>query len=405
MEMNPATEVSGEATSFYSDLAIRRARMLAMVQISPRYMIFTHFGINNQTFNGGGAASSGGTGGYGAGKKPGIFFHDAWNEYALVLPSDKHKFSLNMGAGLHYYLGLSRLSMASTLNNMAIDSPIFNWALVENSDQFARQLGFFFHGKYDRLEYRLSVNKPFTTNLTPTDVDERPNAIAVDNSGNTKFSYAGYFDYHFLDIESGSLPFKVGTYLGSRKVFNLGAGFYYNADATKSSVNGELNSHAIRLLSVDAFLDMPIGKPENKMAITAYSVYYNYDFGPNYLRNIGIMNVGNLATNGGVTAPITGVGNAQPMIGTGSIFYTQVGLLLPNAKENPKLRIQPFAALSHKNFESLDVSFQKIDVGANLFIHGHHAKITPQYSTRPVFSDKGNYRWYSEFLVQFQVFL
>jgi hypothetical protein len=26
------------------------------------------------------------TGGYGAGKKPGLFFHDAWNEYAVVLP-------------------------------------------------------------------------------------------------------------------------------------------------------------------------------------------------------------------------------------------------------------------------------------------------------------------------------
>jgi hypothetical protein len=30
-------------------------------------------------------------------KKPGIFFHDAWNEYALVLP-ERQKFSLTMGA-------------------------------------------------------------------------------------------------------------------------------------------------------------------------------------------------------------------------------------------------------------------------------------------------------------------
>jgi hypothetical protein len=41
-----------------------------------------------------------GTGGYGAGKKPGLFFHDAWNEYAVVLPKDK-KFSMSLGAGLH----------------------------------------------------------------------------------------------------------------------------------------------------------------------------------------------------------------------------------------------------------------------------------------------------------------
>jgi hypothetical protein len=44
----------------------------------------------------GGAAGSSGTGGYGAGKKPGIFFHDAWNEYALVLP-EKTKIQFDSG--------------------------------------------------------------------------------------------------------------------------------------------------------------------------------------------------------------------------------------------------------------------------------------------------------------------
>jgi hypothetical protein len=33
---------------------------------------------------------------YGAGKKPGIFFHDAWNEYALVLP-EKTKIQFDYG--------------------------------------------------------------------------------------------------------------------------------------------------------------------------------------------------------------------------------------------------------------------------------------------------------------------
>jgi hypothetical protein len=47
-----------------------------------------------------------------------------------------------MGGGLHYYMGLSR-AMASTLNFLTIDAPIFNWPLIENSDQFARQMGLF----------------------------------------------------------------------------------------------------------------------------------------------------------------------------------------------------------------------------------------------------------------------
>jgi hypothetical protein len=41
---------------------------------------------------------------------------------------------------------------------------------------------------------------------------------------------------------------------------------------------------------------MPIGKKENKMAVTAYSVLYDYDFGPNYLR-VGIMNIGSVDPN------------------------------------------------------------------------------------------------------------
>jgi hypothetical protein len=48
------------------------------------------------------------------------------------------------------------------------------------------------------------------------------NAVAVDNSGNTKWSKAGYFEYQFLDQEANVLPYKVGSYLGTKKVFNIG---------------------------------------------------------------------------------------------------------------------------------------------------------------------------------------
>jgi hypothetical protein len=60
-------------------------------------------------------------------------------------------------------------------------------------------MGLFAKGKYGKLEYRLSYNKPFATNLVPTNVTTADNAVAVDNSGNTKWSKAGYFEYQFLD--------------------------------------------------------------------------------------------------------------------------------------------------------------------------------------------------------------
>src|SRR5690606_3323559 len=156
-------------------------------------------------------------------KKPQMFFHDAWNEYAVIMPGEAGNFSLSLGAGLHYYMGLSRMTMASTLNFLTVDSPIFSWPLIDNSDQFGRQLGFFAKGKYGKLEYRLSLNKPFATDLTPANVTDLSNAVTVDNNGNPKFSKAGYFEYQFLGEEANILPYKVGSYLGTKKVFNVGA--------------------------------------------------------------------------------------------------------------------------------------------------------------------------------------
>ncbi|MDO5616648.1 MAG: porin, partial [Cruoricaptor ignavus] len=114
-QLNPGSMVADEATDNAWVIGNRRLRLLALAQISKRYMIVTHIGVNNQYFNGGGIHGSSGSGGYGVGKKTGLFFHDAWNEYAVVLPEKEKKFSLSVGAGLHYYMGLSRLTQASTL--------------------------------------------------------------------------------------------------------------------------------------------------------------------------------------------------------------------------------------------------------------------------------------------------
>jgi hypothetical protein len=404
-DMNPGTMINGEEASTSTDIGNRRLRMLFYAQLSKRYLILMHFGINNQTFTNGGAAGTTGTGGYGQGKKPGVFFHDVWNEYALVLPETDKKFSLSLGAGLHYYMGLSRMTMSSTLNYLAADAPIFNWPLIENSDQFARQMGIFAKGKYGKVEYRFSLNKPFATNAVPVDAASEDFAVAVDNSGNTKWSKAGYIEYQFLDQESNLLPYKVGTYLGTKKVFNLGAGFYTAPDATRTSVNGTVEKHDIKLFAADAFLDMPIGAPEKKMAITAYSVFYKYDFGPNYLRNLGIMNVGVANTDFTGTPALAGAGNAQPTIGTGNIWYTQAGFLIPNSEEKPLVRIQPFGAFTYKNFEALESSSTQFDIGANFHLDGHHAKITTQYSTRPVYTSPDSSSLKGEFLVQLHIYL
>ena len=405
-EMNPGTMVSDEATKNSWNIGNRRLRALAYAQITKRYMVLMHFGINNQTFINGGAPGTTGTGGYGNGKKPQMFFHDAWNEYAVVLPGEAGEFSLSLGAGLHYYMGLYRMTMASTLNFLTVDSPIFTWPLIDNSDQFARQMGMFAKGKYGKFEYRFSLNKPFATNIAPVDVTNPAARVAVDNNGNPEFSKAGYVEYQFLDSESNLLPFKVGSYLGTKRVFNLGAGFYHQKDGTRTSVNSQIEKHDIARYAVDAFADLPLGNAKNKMALSAYAGFYNYNFGPNYLRNLGIMNVGSNDPNFIGDKAIAGAGNLQPMIGSGNIYYLQAGLLLPSNADKPKIRIQPFASYTNKNFKALENSSSQFDIGANWFIDGHHAKLTTQYSTRPTYtSASAEPKSKGEFILQFQIYL
>ncbi len=405
---NPGTLVNGDPASSTMDVGIRRARLLAYAQITPRYMVLTHFGINNQTFTNGGGSGTTGSGGYGQGKKPQLFFHDVWNEYAIVPAKNPttgaaNKYTLSVGAGLHYFNGISRQASASTLTFMMLDAPITNWPLIEMSDQFARQMGLFVKGTAGRVHYQFSANKPFATNVAPRDSA----GVAVDNSGNSKASFAGYADYQFLDQESNLLPFRVGTYLGTKRIFNLGAGFHHQSEGTRSSNSvGEVKKHNITLFGVDAFVDMPIGDKAKGMAITAYGVYYNYNFGPDYLRTTGIMNTGTLDPNSPASSRVLeGAGNARVLVGTGDIFYVEAGLLLP--KFSSKMRLQPIASIAHKKFDALNASGNFFDVGANLLLDAHNAKISAQYSSRPLYdaTTKLLKDRKGEFIVQFQIVL
>ena len=412
---NPGSVINGEVKNNTWDIGARRLRAITYAQISPRYLILAHVGINNQTFATGGGFGSSGTGASGAGKKPQIFFHDVWNEYAIVPAKDAksgkgNKNNLYFGGGLHYWLGISRMTSASTLNFLAIDAPIFNWPLIEVSDQFMRQFGFYVKGKLGKLNYSTALNKPFATNNTPV-FDNWKGRVATDNNGDAKASIQGYYDYQFFDQEANVLPFRVGTYLGTKKVLNIGAGFYHNSDATKSvDAAGLVKKHDINLLGIDVFADLPIGNKNKNMALTAYSVFYNYNFGPNYWRTLGIMNT---STGFDPALPaaertINGPGDARMFVGTGNIFYTQAGLLLPKGKSN-KMRVQPFAAYTFKKFDILDEAGSYFDVGSNFFIDGHNAKITAQYSTRPVYYLRSGQRvkdgMKAELLLQLQVYL
>jgi hypothetical protein len=392
---NPGTlDVNGNdiGGKWTSDVAIRRSRFLAYAQISPRFLILTHWGINNQSFiNGGAGAGSNvtSTGASNAGKRAQLYIHDAWTEFA-VQPTKLH-----VGMGLHYWNGMSRLSSNSTLNFMTMDAPIFNWQNIELTDQFARQFGIYAKGQVDKIDYRFAVNKPFVVGASAAAkgstlaAQPKGSEVAV-NILNEKPSVQGYVNYMAWDKESNVLPFFVGSYLGAKKVLNFGAGFYSHADATGYRTSGLSGADSITrnrqtVFGADVFLDMPTSKGKGD-CFNMLLTYYRSDFGQNYIRNVGILN-----EHAGVTSPAAGStanswaggGNLQPTIGTGNIVYAQFGYAFPKNKIGHQW--MPYATFTYKKFDRLADPSTQGAFGVNWFINGHQAKITAELSTRPIY--------------------
>ncbi len=169
------------------------------------------------------------------------------------------------------------------------------------------------------------------------------------------------------------------------------------------------------------FYDAPLDTA-SRTALTFYGVYYNYNFGPNYVRNAGVLNPGT-GIVAGSTGPAGLTGNALPVIGTGQSYYAQLGLLLPKNLLGPKAKLQPYVTYLHNSLNGLrnaDGGVRGVnvyDAGLNLLLDGHNAKITINARARPDFSDQtflpaGNgaatvnsVRYRPEFTLQTQVYL
>ncbi|GAA3972632.1 hypothetical protein [Hymenobacter antarcticus] len=428
----------GKPQSDQLDFALRRSRLIVLAQLNPRFLIYTHIGINNQT------AVSGGVAPAVDGKKPQLFIHEAVVEYKV------NKY-MSLGAGMHYQNGLSRLTRSSTLNFLTMDAPLTNWPVIEAIDQFARGIGAYAKGRVGKLDYVLSVNESFLTNQagafsTPVGLGvttgtgsaaiNRGTNTAQYNPQGTKHIYQGYVSYELLDQESNLIPFNVGTYLGTKRVLNFGGGFFYNQDgmvsrgtssvldatgitaasaagipAYNNAANGT-QTHDIGLWSLDAFFDTPVNK-ETGTAFTFYGVYYNYDFGPNHVRFIGASNPGY------GTDPRRG--NAVPQSGTGQVGFVETGFLLPKSLLGPKVRVQPYVSHQLASYEGLRAASGEqrnvniTDLGANFYLDGHNAKFTLNYRNRPDFSlpagtaatvtAPSDIRYRPEITLQTQIFL
>ncbi len=391
MQLNPGTTVLGKQDAWYGDVGLRRARFLVFGKIAPRTLLLMHIGINNQTFRRDGSR----------GTKPGLYFHDAWVEFEA---SKKGYFSL--GAGLLYWNGISRMTNASTITFMSIDSPIFTWPTIEVTDQFARQLGVYAKGKAGLFDYRVAVVRPFAAPFDPTAPGAPPaSGVGAYNATANTFGYSGYFQFQFLDIESNVLPYTVGTYIGAKKVFNWGfgghaqpIGVWYLADPADPT---SVRKRALYVASTDLFLDIPF-RGDKGGAATWYGAYYYMDFGPNNLRNVGIMNPG----DAGSGSSASGRGNQYAMLGTGNAGYSELGILIPGTV-GEEIQFQPYINTELAKWEAYQDIMAHFGVGLNMFIHKHNAKVTLEYRNRPIFDSTGKVesRKGNSFVLLMQLFI
>ena len=328
------------STSSKLGFNVRRARVLMFSQINDKFLILTHFGLNSLN------SSTLSPTGKGDGSQ--IFIHDVWAQYSL---NKDHA----IGGGLHYFNGISRLNNQSTLNMMTLDNNRQSWATIGLSDQFARHIGVYLKGKFGKLQYRVAINDPITNGL-----DARAPVIGgaavyggkrLLGSKDAGKAYAGYFEYNFLDQESNFLPFKVGSYLGSKRVFNLGAGFFLHPNGSVRMEGANLVGEDVSLFAVDAFYDSPIGSDGS--AVTAYATFQSNNYGKNYLYNA---------------------------YGTGSMLYAHVGYLFSG--DQNKTRYQPYASYGNNSYDASPNSRSVFGLGVNAYMSGHNSKLTLEYQSQ-----------------------
>jgi hypothetical protein len=318
---------------------IRRSRMALLAKISPKFLIWTHVGMNNTnlrnlTFFGGDTRFA-----------PDLIVHDAWGEF-------KVNEGFAIGGGLHYWNGMTRLASASTISMMTLDQPqpFAAWHSLGVTDQLGRHLGIYFKGQIKKLDYRVAINTPSRkASMKSQDFGTKDSGLTYDgvahHSENSYFNgntiLEGYVRYNFWDTESTVLSTHTGTYLGKKSVLGVGIGFFAHP---RGMYKVETQEHQdVTHFALDIYLDKPV---HQRNALNAYLALQTFDYGPDYVSR---------------------------WAGTGNNVYGQLGYYLGGMK------IMPYAAFQYGDYEGLEGQISTLDLGLNYFIHGHNAKLTLEY--------------------------
>jgi len=367
-ENNPYTTVNGASQNYTTDMSIRRIRFVLSGALTDRVNFYVQFGQNNLN--------------YLSARKAGSFFHDVTADYAVI----KKKFSI--GAGLNGWNGPSRFSNTSVASILVLDPPNYQEVTNDTYDQFVRRLGVYAKGKLGKLDYRVSVGKPFVIQTTSGSGTESININSAFSTLPPELVYQGYFMYQFFDQESNFGPGTVGSYLGKKRVFNIGAGFYSQRNAMfhyGDAVVKDTVSQNLELFALDVFYDAPLNK-EKGTALSLYSCYSNYNYGTNFIKVTGPDNPANGSSKTATSFERANYGNAFPYLGTGNAGYIQTAYKFRNKLLGDQGTLQPYVDLQYSRYDRLNDAMYVFDIGVNWLIYGNNSKITLNYQNRPYFA-------------------
>ncbi|PTT04061.1 hypothetical protein DBR27_09830, partial [Flavobacterium sp. HMWF030] len=357
-ELNPGSKVGTTQVDETYDIVIRRLRLQAMGMITDNIFFHLQLGQNNINF----------TQNNGPSNAP-LSVMDALGEYHF---SNK----LHIGGGLTAWgAGTTRYSANSSSSQLTLDTPMYQQFSNTSSTFGNRNLSIYAKGYLGKFNYRVAVTNPYR-NTT--------NNLGLDSSISTetpRAQYSGILTYAFLDKESIEDAYHKGTYLGTKKVFNVALGYMAQANAMwHLTPDAKIAYDDMKVLGFDVFYDSPISKRGD--AITAYAAFNNNNYGKNYIQSV---NTPNPAI--GDNTLINGSGAGFLGVGTGNIYYAQFGYLFAKSENaDRKGRFQPYAATQIADLEALNTPMTMYELGVNYYTTGTLGpKFSLNYQNRAIY--------------------
>lgn len=364
-ELNPKSKIGDNIVAKSTDIVVRRLRLQAMGMLTDKVFFHIQVGQNNINF----------IQNVGPSNSP-LSLLDALGEYHF---NDQ----FHLGGGLTAWgAGTTRYSVNSSSSQLTLDTPIYQQNINISSTFGNRNLSIYTKGMLNKLSYRVAITNPYRNATSSLNVN------STVSTHTPRAQFAGMVTYAFAEKESNTEAYNKGTYLGTKTIFNIAGGYLtqsksmWRIDPSNATT---ILYYDMNILGLDIFYDRPISTKGN--ALTLYAAYNNCNFGKNYTRSIATPNPA--IVDG---ALLNGSGNGFIGVGTGNIYYSQLGYLFKKpTNQSTKGRIQVYAAGQIADLEALEVPMYLYELGANYYLTGTLGpKLSLGYQNRAVFEKTGS---------------